>query len=1282
MPDAPASPPPARPYDVDTVELLRRLHGSEAEVVARLARERDHLFLLQEALVEVERASTLHARLRVFVEAIRQIGFDRVVISLRDESLDPTLVVTAGLSAQQERTLRAVPSSGTDWRRRLPLMERFRVSESYYLDARDEWVAREFQGGVESALEQGDDPDWNPHDTLVVPLRGRTGSLLALLALDDPADRRRPTLTRVRTVELFGQQVAYAIEQASLVELAERRASRLQRLQEVGAMLTRSLDEGEIVREIARQVARVVQTDGIVIAHPDLEAGTTTTALRLVGGLERPRLASALEGGAIAEVARRGAPVRISEYDPEVSALAAADDVVGDGGPARSLLAVPMMVGIRLVGVIAVYAAAANVYREEDEELLLTIGAQAATALTNARLYAESQRERRQSEALAEVARAVGESLRLGEVLHLILRHAMALLQTEGACVSLRRDDYLHVVAAVGCAELLAGMHLPVNGSLSGRALLEGTYLVNNDATAEPLAYRPTQRVAHVQKDILVPLITARGAIGVLAVMNRDADFTDTDARVLQRLADHVAVAIVNARLYEEVAEATREWRVAFDAIASGMVVLDEEGRIVRCNARGLQLAGAAGAAGANTVVGRDFHEAIFHERHGVGEMCPVERALGEFVAGRASVRSAARGLMFDVLASPHPNGGAVVTFDDVTSHHALAERHRRVVETANDAIVITDTGRRVSFANPAARELLGAGADILGRPVSDFVPPEVYEQVHEREDRAFAGEPQRYEAVLLRLDGERRVVSVSTAPLREVGQITGVVASLRDITTERLARDAVTQSEARYRNLFETASDAIYTLDKRGSFTSANAATCRLTGQTRETLLGRSIVPFLDPEETTEVRRRFTQALAGDSRHYECHLVTGDGARRLMSVTNTPIRQGTDVVGVLGIARDVTAERERAAALDRSEARYTRLVESASDAIFTVDEECRFTSVNRALEISTGLARASLLGSHFTRIVDPLDHEAMWGLFVRAMHGERQRGDLRYRDASGATRSASIISTPILESGRVIGALGVVRDTSEERFLTEQLMQQEKLAAVGQLVSGVAHELNNPLAGVMAFSQLLLESEDIPDDTRASLETINQECRRAAKIVSNLLTFARQHAPERSITDLNKVVHDTLELRRHVMRVHEIELEVTLEEPLPLTWADPFQLQQVVLNLLGNAEHALDGWAGERRVRVATARHGDLLAVTVSDTGAGIAADRIARIFNPFYTTKAVGQGTGLGLSISDGIVREHGGHIRVESAPGKGATFTIELPLVTVPGTEPGPPPIPEER
>jgi two-component system NtrC family sensor kinase len=238
--------------------------------------------------------------------------------------------------------------------------------------------------------------------------------------------------------------------------------------------------------------------------------------------------------------------------------------------------------------------------------------------------------------------------------------------------------------------------------------------------------------------------------------------------------------------------------------------------------------------------------------------------------------------------------------------------------------------------------------------------------------------------------------------------------------------------------------------------------------------------------------------------------------------------------------------------------------------------------------------------------------------------------------------------------------------------MLMGQLLQQEKLAAIGQLVSGVAHELNNPLAGVMAFSQILLATPGVHGEERSAVETIHQEARRAAKIVSNLLTFARQHRPERTETDLNRVLMDTLELRRYALRVSQIEVELSLDSGVPATWADPFQLQQVLLNLLGNAEQALGGWSGERRITLRTSwarGANDPIVVSVSDTGPGVSPEQAARIFNPFYTTKPVGQGTGLGLSISDGIVREHGGRIRVESRPQGGATFFVELPHVAPP-------------
>jgi two-component system NtrC family sensor kinase len=263
------------------------------------------------------------------------------------------------------------------------------------------------------------------------------------------------------------------------------------------------------------------------------------------------------------------------------------------------------------------------------------------------------------------------------------------------------------------------------------------------------------------------------------------------------------------------------------------------------------------------------------------------------------------------------------------------------------------------------------------------------------------------------------------------------------------------------------------------------------------------------------------------------------------------------------------------------------------------------------------------------------------------------------------------------MEDGQVTGALGILRDVTDEQRLSEQLLQQEKLVAVGQLVSGVAHELNNPLAGVMAFAQLILATPDsVTGEPRQWVDIIHREAKRAAKIVSNLLTFARQQPTERQVTRLNEIVSDTLELRRYAMRSAEIEVTLALDESLPETWADPFQLQQVVLNLVTNAEQAVAETQGARHIRIRTFRDGPRLVLSISDNGPGIAKDQLDRIFNPFFTTKPVGQGTGLGLSISDGIIREHGGRIRVESRPAEGAVFIVELPHVLPPAdVEPAP-------
>ena len=200
-----APPPPPG----DTNSLLSGLSGEQAETVRRYLDERDTLMLLHGSIAEVELAESLMDRLQVFVHAIQRTGFARVVLTVRDGSMEPTLVVSAGLSGEQEEELRLNSAPGEVWRRRLALLEPYRLSQSYYLDFTDEWIAREFGGGVPSTLRPSDDPTWTPRDSLLVLLKARDGRILATLGLDDPLDRRRPSLSRIRIVELFGHQIAW-----------------------------------------------------------------------------------------------------------------------------------------------------------------------------------------------------------------------------------------------------------------------------------------------------------------------------------------------------------------------------------------------------------------------------------------------------------------------------------------------------------------------------------------------------------------------------------------------------------------------------------------------------------------------------------------------------------------------------------------------------------------------------------------------------------------------------------------------------------------------------------------------------------------------------------------------------------------------------------------------------------------------------------------------------------------------------------------------------------------
>ena len=248
-------------------------------------------------------------------------------------------------------------------------------------------------------------------------------------------------------------------------------------------------------------------------------------------------------------------------------------------------------------------------------------------------------------------------------------------------------------------------------------------------------------------------------------------------------------------------------------------------------------------------------------------------------------------------------------------------------------------------------------------------------------------------------------------------------------------------------------------------------------------------------------------------------------------------------------------------------------------------------------------------------------------------------------------------------EQGTVTSIVLVLTDITDSALLRDKLVHAEKMAAVGQLVSGVAHEVNNPLTAILGFTDLLMENTDLPEGARKHLRVILQEAQRTKQIVQNLLSFARQMPPQRNAVQLNAILRRTIQLRSYDFTSHGVDVIEHMDERLPEVVGDAHQLHQVFLNILNNAYDAVRDVGRPARIEIMSAKTGDSVEVSFSDNGNGITHPE--KIFNPFFTTKEVGKGTGLGLSICYGIVKEHGGEILYHNNIGRdGATFIVRLP------------------
>ncbi len=343
----------------------------------------------------------------------------------------------------------------------------------------------------------------------------------------------------------------------------------------------------------------------------------------------------------------------------------------------------------------------------------------------------------------------------------------------------------------------------------------------------------------------------------------------------------------------------------------------------------------------------------------------------------------------------------------------------------------------------------------------------------------------------------------------------------------------------------------------------------------------------------------------------------------------------------------------------------WQEVVDAISPALCIVDRGGRIRRANRAFANLVNAPPASLIGRPWQAFVPP-----EWATDLQRVleqQGAGREAELRTGDRSYAVTAVPISSTD--QSAVVL----LFDDQTERRRLQDQLIQSEKMSAIGQLIAGVAHDLNNPLASVVGFADYLTEIPHVPPALREPLTVIQEEAERASNIVKNLLSFARKQEHQRRPTDLSPLLDATFLLLRNQLMAQRVEARIDVEPDLPMPHIEPNQIQQVFVNLINNAAQAIASAGRPGTIIVRARRWLDGVAIDFIDDGPGMSEALAAQAFEPFFTTKAEGEGTGLGLSISQGIVREHGGRIMLATEEGKGSTFTMQLPLATRPVAPP---------
>ncbi len=809
--------------------------------------------------------------------------------------------------------------------------------------------------------------------------------------------------------------------------------------------------------------------------------------------------------------------------------------------------------------------------------------------------------------------------------------------------------------------------------------------------------------IARTPADIMLPVIPpTRELLAVVAGLLLIALITNLARRRVRAEREAAELLAAAVRLQESEArlqESERRYRGLFENVAIGLFQIAPNGRMLSANGVLARILGYP-EVGPLIEVGLDRHYLDPDDRVRFVEGLAATELVTGFEAWWERCDGAEILVSMDARAVRAPDGSIQYfesTVEDLTERRASEQRLREAESRVGQLVGMSPTIiYAVSLHEHAIRctWMSESVTRILGYSVEDAADYSWWTDRFHPEDRERAisrcvtfleeqpeGSELSHEYRFRHRDGSYRWFRNDLRIIAR-GDSVEAVGALLDFTSQKETTIALTLAEAKYRRLVETSPDGIFAVDADGRLNEINPKVGAIFGMRPGEMLGRSARDLIAPESRSAVRAELEKVVVdpGVGSDYEAWILRPTGERRLVHVRSIPVVREGRVEGAHGVIRDITEDRRR----DNRLQLLGAAVESLGHGVAVSDAAGDIIYANSGFATLFGFdADATPTPSSDEFLPDEAARRQVEEIRAALLEEGRWSGRIwrrRFSDGEVIPIEAVIGNVPSPHGGTP-HALTICHDATEAIRRDKHLRRAERLSSLGTLVGGVAHELNNPLNAIINFAALLL-TQNGDAEQREDLQTIVREGERAARIVSNLRVIARQAEIEQSpreAVDINDVLEHVLKIRGYSLTTSNIAVKASFGRSLPRIRADRGQMEQVVLNLIINAEQAMAAAHGEGLLRVVSKRSPLGVRVEVADDGPGIESSNIERIFDPFWTTKAPGEGMGLGLSLVHNIVQEHGGVVDLRTEVGVGTTFFVDMPEIEA-VADLAPPEVPE--